>query len=136
MPHSPLYQKILDEARASKPRARRAPSRAPDPVSNNALDAALREHVSAPPPRPADFVTTRPVPGYALRACSVRQLAEYARADWRPNYAAEPYLIALCHEDYGHDGEKSTVLYFLSNAKTWRGPVARAVKAELRRRFA
>lgn len=71
-----------------------------------------------------------------------RQLYEIAREiqdDWRPkvNYAAVPYLEAM-HElgditdmFYG-DSAKSVVLYFLSNAQTWRGETARRVKAELK----
>ena len=35
-------------------------------------------------------------------------------------------------EDYGCDPGREIVLYFLSNATTWRGPVARAVKKELK----
>ncbi len=35
-------------------------------------------------------------------------------------------------QDYGYDSGESIVLYFLSNAKTWRGDVARRVKAELK----
>ncbi len=118
MPHDPFYQKLLDEAAAQRvPRAARSlPSRAPDPVSN---------------------VPVRPAPtDDALRAATVWALADYARADGFDHYAALPYLRAMLDEDYGHDGEKSVVLYFLSNARTWRGPVARAVEAELRRRFA
>ncbi len=79
MPHTSLYKKILDEAAQQRAATRglrhgadrhgvdrpgasaRLASRACDPVSNNALDAALRAHVSAPPPRPADFIA-RPAP--------------------------------------------------------------------------
>jgi hypothetical protein len=35
-------------------------------------------------------------------------------------------------EMYGYDTGKSVVLYFLSNATSWRGEVARRVKAELK----
>ena len=58
--------------------------------------------------------------------------------DWneRVNYAARPYLEAmdtLCSltDSYYLDSAASIVRYFLANATTWRGPVARSVKAEL-----
>lgn len=35
-------------------------------------------------------------------------------------------------DNYYQDSAKSIVLYFLSNAATWRGDVARHVKAELK----
>jgi hypothetical protein len=69
---------------------------------------------------------------------SLRDIAAEIRSDWRNvNYAAEPYLAAMSTLDgisdsYGMDSGKSIVLYFLSNATTWRGDVARRVKAELR----
>ena len=59
------------------------------------------------------------------------------KKDWtKVNYAAAPYLKAMLQRDYFMDDEKTIVLYFLNNATTWRGPVAREVKAELKRRFA
>lgn len=53
------------------------------------------------------------------------------------NYAAKPYHEAMLHlqtihDEYGMDSAKSIVLYFLSNASTWRGDIARRTKAELR----
>jgi hypothetical protein len=58
--------------------------------------------------------------------------------DWnRPNYAALPYLTAMLtinneHEQYGQDTAKSIVLYFLSNASTYRGSKAKELKSELK----
>ena len=60
------------------------------------------------------------------------------RKDWKPvNFAAKPYLDAMSELDqitdkYGMDSGKSVVLYFLCNAGTWRGPVAKAIKTELK----
>lgn len=60
--------------------------------------------------------------------------------DWKNvNYAARPYLGAMyaltdMSSTYGADSARSIVLYFLNNASAWRGPVAREIKAELRRR--
>lgn len=57
--------------------------------------------------------------------------------DWEGVYfGAVPYLKALQKLDkitdaFGEDPADDVVIYFLSNARTWRGPVARRVKAEL-----
>jgi len=72
---------------------------------------------------------------------SQRPLYEIAReimADWKNvNFGAVPYLRAmnnLIHvtENYGCDSGKSIVLYFLSNARAWKGDTARRIKAELK----
>jgi len=59
--------------------------------------------------------------------------------DWgsKINYAARPHLQAMREMDniadnYGYDSGKSVVLYFLSNASTWRGDTAKRIKAELK----
>lgn len=81
-----------------------------------------------------------------LRTLKLRQLANIAWTDWRERsksgiyFGAEPYLAAMMALDsiddaYGADSGESVVAYFLANATTWRGPVARAVKAELKRRL-
>ena len=71
----------------------------------------------------------------------MRKLSEIAReirADW-PNiyFGAVPYVDAMrelssINDRYFADSAKSIVLYFLANAQSWRGPVARRVKAELK----
>lgn len=70
----------------------------------------------------------------------VRPLSEIAREirkDWKNvNFAAKPYLDAMStlgsiNERYGYDSARSIVLYFLSNAGSWRGETAKRVKAEL-----
>lgn len=69
---------------------------------------------------------------------SLSTIAREIRADWtKVNYAAKPYLDAMASLDsvrdsYGYDSGKSVVLYFLSNAATWRGDKAKAIKAELK----
>jgi len=66
------------------------------------------------------------------------EIARDVRKDWKKvNYAAAPYLSAMAELDgingmYYADSAKSVVLYFLSNASSWRGPVAKAIKAELK----
>jgi hypothetical protein len=36
------------------------------------------------------------------------------------------------NDNYGWDSGKMIVLYFLSNASTWRGETAKRIKAELK----
>ena len=53
------------------------------------------------------------------------------------NYAAKPYLAAMrelssIDDAYGYDSGKSVVAYFLSNAASFKGEAARALKAELK----
>jgi hypothetical protein len=65
-------------------------------------------------------------------------IARDIRANWpNVNYAAVPYLQAMhslesINDRYYEDDAKSIVLYFLSNATTWRGADARRIKAELK----
>ena len=65
-------------------------------------------------------------------------IASEIRKDWKKVYfGAVPYLepmhcLNTINDDYGYDSAKSIVLYFLSNANSWRGDVARRVKAELK----
>lgn len=64
-------------------------------------------------------------------------IAKEIKKDWtKVNYGAKPYLDAMQNLDsvkdsFGYDTGKSIVLYFLSNASTWRGETAKRVKAEL-----
>lgn len=66
------------------------------------------------------------------------EIANEISSDWKNvNYAAKPYLNAMYALDtvdqkYGMDGGRSIVLYFLSNASSWRGETARRIKAELK----
>lgn len=76
----------------------------------------------------------------------LRELANVIWVDWRERspkggiyFGAEPYITAMMALDsvddaYGADDGHTLVAYFLSNATTWRGPVARVVKRELKRR--
>lgn len=66
------------------------------------------------------------------------EIAEEIRNDWKkPYFGAVPYLEAMdclgpMTDTYALDSADSIVRYFLSNATTWRGDVARRVKAELK----
>lgn len=67
-------------------------------------------------------------------------IASEIRKDWgsKINFAAKPYLDAMTTLDkvtdnYVMDSGKSIILYFLSNATTWRGDTAKRIKAELKK---
>lgn len=67
-------------------------------------------------------------------------IASEIRKDWayKINFGAKPYLDAMMSLDkvtdnYGMDSGKSIIIYFLSNATTWRGEKAKAIKAELKK---
>lgn len=73
---------------------------------------------------------------------TVRSLSTIAREikkDWVKVYAgAKPYLDAMSslnsiNDMYYSDSAKSVVLYFLSNAATWRGTKAKEIKQELKK---
>lgn len=69
---------------------------------------------------------------------TLQAIAYEVRRDWKKvNYAAEPYLQAMAtlqsvKDPYYYDSGKSVVLYFLSNAGSWRGETARRIKPELK----
>lgn len=64
-------------------------------------------------------------------------IAQEINADWaKVNFGAVPYLEAMStlntiDENYYMDSGYSIVAYFLANAGTWRGDVARRIKKEL-----
>jgi hypothetical protein len=76
-----------------------------------------------------------------LDVIPLHQIAHLIYQDWKNvNYAALPYLKAMStlnsvKDNYGLDSGQSVVMYFLSNATSWRGETARAVKKELNRRI-
>ncbi len=78
--------------------------------------------------------TTKNVQNRPLHA-----IARDIRNDWKnPYFGAKPYLDAMAmldsiEDNYGWDSAKSIVLYFLSNASTWRGDTAKAIKKELKK---
>lgn len=75
-----------------------------------------------------------------LRELPLRSLAGLIHQDWqKPYFGAVPYIQAMyalqsIDDAYGLDDGHGIVCYFLANARTWRGPTAKAVKAELKRR--
>lgn len=74
--------------------------------------------------------------GTATRPLSV--IAADIRKHWaKVNYAAKPYLDAMATLDtindrYYADDARTIVLYFLSNARSFTGPDAKRIKADLK----
>ena len=68
----------------------------------------------------------------------ISTIAAEIRKEWKKvNYAAVPYLDAMgslnsINDQYYYDSGKSVVLYFLSNASSFRGDAAKRLKAELK----
>jgi hypothetical protein len=69
---------------------------------------------------------------------SLNTIANDIRKDWaKPYFGAVPYLDAMrsldtLRDKYYFDDAESVVRYFLSNATSWKGETARAIKAELK----
>jgi hypothetical protein len=70
---------------------------------------------------------------------SLNEIAAEIKQDWgkRINKHTVPYVEALSklnnvNEMYGANTGLDAVAYFLVNAQTWRGEVARRIKAELK----
>lgn len=72
----------------------------------------------------------------------IYKIVQDIRNDWRKdgkpriNFAAVPYLeamdtLTLITDKHGADDAKYIITYFLSNATSWRGEVAKKIKAEL-----
>lgn len=76
-----------------------------------------------------------------LADLTISEIAALVRKDWtNVNYGAVPYLDAMddivdIKDKYFFDDGKDIVLYFLANAQTWRGEVARSIKKELKSRL-
>ena len=68
---------------------------------------------------------------------TLSEIANEIRKDWSKVYfGAVPYLDAMSqlnsiNDNFYLDSGKTIVIYFLANAQTWRGEVARRVKKEL-----
>lgn len=80
-----------------------------------------------------------------LRTKCLGEIADVVYRDHRKQgkqiyFAAAAHLSAMqslrdVRDNYGADSGQSIIAYFLCNAAQWRGPVARIVKAELKRRI-
>ena len=97
--------------------------------------------VSLAPSNNSYMTQTEDTLAQEVRDMPMSQIANRIRKDWKNIYfGAVPYLDAMSSmsspkDKYGYDDGKSIVLYFLSNATTWRGPVAKTIKAELKRQI-
>lgn len=146
MPLSEFHQKILAEARAQRDTSRDL-NRRNDGGPLGARPTRARRGPSAAQRAKAAREARAAVLAPVIADATLAHLARVICADWEAVNAnvwnpARPYVRALealdvvdPHGEWnGADDAVSTVLYFLNNAKAWRGPVARVVKAELRRR--
>lgn len=111
---SELYDKLLEEKRAEQGR-RAARAAKPEPAHVPHFDDQT--------------------PLYVI-ADAIGQDPAYEPARW----CAEPYRYALAHmiaitDNYGADDGPTIAVYLLANLQHYRGPRARAVKAELRKRL-
>jgi hypothetical protein len=76
-----------------------------------------------------------------LKTLSISQIANVVSNDWKKvSIYAEPYLDAMyslesINDNYILDSGRSIVAYFMSNATSWKGDVARMVKTELKNRL-
>lgn len=109
-------------------------------VQHNASEAGIR----ITPRREIAVRTVAGTPAPEVRP--LRVIACEIYADWpavrimdatTAQHPAAPYWNAMLQLDkitdkYYEDSAKSVVLYFLSNASTWRGETARRIKAELK----
>jgi hypothetical protein len=69
---------------------------------------------------------------------AIHTIAAEIEKTWqgKVNFAARPYLDAMhslinVDDSFGLDPARSIIMYFLSNATTWRGDEARRIKKEL-----
>ena len=68
----------------------------------------------------------------------IHEIASDIKTVWKKvNYGAMPYLSAMMWLDkptdnYGGDSATLIISYFLSNASSWRGDIAKAIKKELK----
>ena len=78
---------------------------------------------------------------FDLSQMPLYKIAEIIQSDWKKVYfGAAPYLAAMktldsIKDNFILDSGHSVVAYFLSNAASWKGQVAREVKKELNRRL-
>lgn len=76
-----------------------------------------------------------------VKTYSVSRIATIIGMDWKNvSVHATPYLEAMMHlesinDKFGQDSGASVVAYFLSNARGYKGEIAKIVKAELNHRL-
>jgi hypothetical protein len=84
------------------------------------------------------LITTKTNKMQTINSRPVYRIAQDILNDWTaPYFGARPYLAAMLTinnelENYGQDTAKSIILYFLSNASSYRGSKAKELKNELK----
>lgn len=76
-------------------------------------------------------------------ARNLSQIAKDIQNNWKNvYYGAKPYLQAMAkinspepNAPYLLEDARTQVMYFLANATTWRGEVARTIKKELKTQY-
>ena len=69
---------------------------------------------------------------------TIKEIAQEIQSDWKNvNYGARPYLEVMhrlnsIDDKFMMDDASTIVLYFLSNAKGYRGETAKRIKNELK----
>ena len=77
----------------------------------------------------------------SLKAAPLYEIARLIPLYWgKVHYTAAPYIAAMeclttVDDSYGLDSGRSIVAYALNNMSTFRGPIAKIIKAELCRRI-
>jgi len=125
----------MDETAA--PRRRFRPPR----VEDEAQEIVQPEKTSKGLETMANSISLRVVARFkaAAQTRPIYEIAKDIMQDWKNvNYGAKPYLQAMLSLDkitdaFGDDSAKSIVNYFLSNARTWQGAKAKAIKTELKK---
>jgi hypothetical protein len=70
---------------------------------------------------------------------TIKEIAQEIQSDWKNvNYGARPYLEVMhrlnsIDDKFMMDDASTIVLYFLSNAKGYRGETAKRIKNELKK---
>ena len=68
---------------------------------------------------------------------AISEIANEIQQDWKNvNYGAKPYLDAMkeltsVDDNFYEDSAESVIVYFLSNARSWKGETAKRIKLEL-----
>lgn len=109
-----------------------------DPTGS--MDKPASEEKKSPSTDGVDEKTAKRIKEGDLSEISRLIEKDFRRSGKTVPYSAKPYLDALnslehVGQKYGADSGKSIVAYTLSNLSSWKGPVARAVKAELKARL-
>jgi len=77
-----------------------------------------------------------------ISSAPIHVIASCIRDEWKkPYFGAVPYLEAMfslttVDSPYMFETGRDIIPYFLANATTWRGPMARLIKGELKKRLA